>query len=230
MNNELFDFSNLEIETEDNNTFNKNDRGSYKAQDVIISNPEVYTGKEIILNKENNKPIQKNNKSMSFTTDIGAVANAVSVVINSLGNIVTSFNMVSMEREVTKRAKIQAEAFVVKEKELTKRYIVNEKEQTKRLKSKLINDYRKAQLDLIGVVEKLKKEEREFNKNHELNIETLRGLMNSLEMETNNLEQLNQIVIEKFKIGEEIDSSFLAQINEIGRRKIEIMKIIVQIK
>ena len=35
MNNELFDFSNLEIETEDNNTFNKNDRGSYKAQDVI---------------------------------------------------------------------------------------------------------------------------------------------------------------------------------------------------
>lgn len=96
MNNELFDFSNLEIETEDNNTFNKNDRGSYKAQDVIISNPEVYTGKEIILNKENNKPIQKNNKSMSFTTDIGAVANAVSVVINSLGNIVTSFNMVSM--------------------------------------------------------------------------------------------------------------------------------------
>lgn len=94
----------------------------------------------------------------------------------------------------------------------------------------MINDYRKAQLDLIGVVEKLKKEEREFNKNHELNIETLRGLMNSLEMETNNLEQLNQIVIEKFKIGEEIDSSFLAQINEIGRRKIEIMKIIVQIK
>lgn len=230
MNNELFDFSNLEIKTEDNNTFNKNDRGSYKAQDVIISNPEVYTGKEIILNKENNKPIQKNNKSMSFTTDIGAVANAVSVVINSLGNIVTSFNMVSMEREVTKRAKIQAEAFVVKEKELTKRYIVNEKEQTKRLKSKLINDYRKAQLDLIGVVEKLKKEEREFNKNHELNIETLRGVMKSLEMETNNLEQLNQIVIEKFKIGEEIDSSFLAQINEIGRRKIEIMKIIVQIK
>lgn len=230
MSNDMFDFSHFELSGDRKDNFSKNNRGAYKSTKVITPSSNMQHNKPIVYENRDEAMKRNSDKNVSLTTDIGAIANAVSGVITAVGNIITSFNMVSMEKEITKQAKIQARVFIEQEKQASKRFITEQREQTKRLKETLRNDYKMAQLNLIGTVKKLEQEEREMKRTHEFNLLKLKNMFDTVKDDFSRLDKVNDLALEKWEKGEIVEEQIIQEIREIRKGKLEIIKLIAQIK
>lgn len=211
--NKMFDFSNY-IDEKDGNKI-------IEVNNVEVLKPESSFGRNISSNMVNSS--MGSSFAMSAISK-GAIVNLVGGIVSTIGNVITSFNEVRIEKEITKRVKYQTEAYISMQEQETKRFVAHEKEETKRLRLNLVSEYKKSKTDLI-----------KFNKQIEIELKKIdaneKGLEKILDTNINvineilyTIQKTNKYLIDRWEIGFSVDQQTINYIQSLNSQVVNLIK------
>lgn len=176
-----------------------------------------------IIDKNDNELFERDSVVKIAPTNICDVLNSV---INSLQNVISSFNSVRVEKEKTRQIEYQTEAFIKMQEEETKRVKIKEIEKTKRLKLELQDSYIKARNELIMFKLNLEKEREEIkqkNINRNLNQEIIRNrIKNTIKL----LDEHEKMIYEAFKLKEQVKEENLNYVYKLRDDLLQMFKLL----